>query len=146
MCRKEEAVKIFSSGFNCSQAVLSVFCDELGFDKETALKISTGFGGGMRRGEVCGAVTGAIMVMGLKEGFYIEGDTETKSKAYELVKLFESKFESLNGSIICKEILNYDLSIEAEMEILKEMGSFGTVCPKVIEDAIDILEEMIFDK
>lgn len=143
MGRKDEAVQIFGCGFNCSQAVLSVFCDQLNFDKKTALKISTGFGGGMRRGEVCGAVTGAIMVIGLKEGHFVEGDTETKSKAYELVQQFESRFEKLNESIICKNLLEYDLSVEAELAVIKEKGLFDIICPKVIKDAIDIIEEIL---
>lgn len=143
MGRKEEALKIFDCGFNCSQAVLSAFCDQLGLDKEIALKIASGFGGGMRRGEVCGAVTGAIMAIGLKEGHCIEGDTETKSKAHELVKAFESRFEELNDSLICKHILGYDLSVDAELEIIKEKDLFNTICPKAIKDAIDIVEEIL---
>lgn len=143
MSRRDEALQIFDCGFNCSQAVLSVFCEQLNFDKDTALKISTGFGGGMRRGEVCGAVTGAIMVIGLKEGHFLEGDIESKGKTYELVKQFESRFEKLNESIICKQLLKYDLSVDAELVIIKEKGLFDSICPKVIKDAIDIIEEIV---
>ncbi|PKM49764.1 MAG: hypothetical protein CVV02_14235 [Firmicutes bacterium HGW-Firmicutes-7] len=143
MSRRDEALKVFNNGFNCSQAVLSVFCDDLGFDKETALKISSGFGGGMRRGEVCGAVTGAIMAIGLKEGHYIEGDMETKTKVNELVKKFESMFEQLNGTIICKKLLNYDPSNAAELVIIKEKGLFDTICPKLIEDAINVIQDIL---
>lgn len=143
MNRKEEAISCFENGFNCSQAVLSVFSKELGIDWETALKIATGFGGGMRKGEVCGAVTGAIMAIGLKEGHFIEGDLNTKEKAYALTREFEDRFEKLNGSIICKDILGYDISIEENREIIKEKGLFDTICPKVIKNAIDILEDML---
>ncbi|MDA3851285.1 MAG: C-GCAxxG-C-C family protein [Spirochaetaceae bacterium] len=146
MNRRDEAIEIFNCGFNCSQAVLSVFCDHLDFDKETALKISTGFGGGMRKGEVCGAVTGAIMVLGLKEGHFAVGETKAKSKAYELVKDFESRFEKLNESIICKNLLKYDLSVETELAMIKEKGLFDVICPKVIADAIDIIEEILILK
>src|SRR5665647_2706442 len=109
MTRKEEALRIFDSGFNCSQAVLGAFCEELGMKQETALRITTGFGGGLRRAEVCGAVTGAIMAIGLKIGHSVEGDNATKMHAYEITKQFESRFEELNGSIICRSILRYDL-------------------------------------
>lgn len=72
MSKIEEVINTFNSGYNCSQTVISVFCKGIDIDRETALKISSGFGGGMRKGEVCGAVTGAIMVLGLKQGFYEE--------------------------------------------------------------------------
>jgi C_GCAxxG_C_C family probable redox protein len=142
MNRKEEALRIFECGFNCSQAVLSVFCEEFNCDKELALKIATGFGGGMRKGEVCGAVTGAIMVLGLKCGHYKEGDTEAKNKAYALTKEFINRFENKNGTIVCKKLLGYDLSIPEEYELLTEKGMFKSMCPKFIEDAISILEEL----
>ena len=80
MNKKEEAINLFNNGFNCSQAVLSVFCEDLGLDKKTALRISTGFGAGFQKGEVCGAVSGAIMTLGLINGHFIEGDTESKNK------------------------------------------------------------------
>ncbi|MBU3113072.1 C-GCAxxG-C-C family protein [Clostridium lacusfryxellense] len=142
MNKKDEAVNIFNNGFNCSQAVLSVFCEELGLDKETALKISTGFGGGLRKGEVCGAVSGAIMTLGLKNGHFIEGDTESKNKAYALTKEFIRRFEEKNESIICKKLLGYDLSDEMECNIIREKRLFDIICPKVIIDAIGILEDM----
>ncbi|PKM94884.1 MAG: hypothetical protein CVU84_08135 [Firmicutes bacterium HGW-Firmicutes-1] len=146
MNRKVEAIQNFDNGFNCSQAVLSVFCEELGLSKEVALKISTGFGGGMRRGEVCGAVTGAIMAIGLKNGHFIEGDTDSKAKAYEITKQFELKFEELNGSIICKQLLGYDITIENELKMIKEKTLFDMICPKMIEDSINILEDLLLDK
>jgi C_GCAxxG_C_C family probable redox protein len=142
MDRKEEALKIFRSGFNCSQAVFSVFCEELNCDKDLALKISTGFGGGIRKGEVCGAVSGAIMALGLKYGHCIEGDTETKNRAYSLTKEFVNRFEEKNGSIVCKKLLGYDLSNQQEYDFLLEKGMFKNLCPLFIEDAVDILEAM----
>lgn len=143
MNRKEEALKIFECGFNCSQAVLSVFCEEFNCDKELALKIAAGFGGGMRKGEVCGAVTGAIMVLGLKYGHYIEGDTEAKNRAHALTKEFLNRFENKHETIICKQLLGYDLSIPKEYELLAENGMFKNMCPQFIEGAIDILEELL---
>lgn len=143
MNRKEEASKIFESGFNCSQAVLSVFCDELNYNRDLALKIATGFGGGIRKGEVCGAVSGAIMVLGLKYGHSIEGDLETKSKANSLTKEFINRFEEKNGSIICKKLLGYDLSNPQEYDILVEKEMFKNRCPLFIKEAIDILEAML---
>lgn len=143
MDKKEEALKVFNRGFNCSQAVLSVFSDELKFDKDLALKISTGFGGGIRKGEVCGAVSGAIMTLGLKYGHNVAEDTETKREAYLLTKEFIDRFEEKNGTIICKRLLGYDISNPIEYEIIKDKDVCKDICPKLIEEAIEILEFML---
>lgn len=144
--KKEEAVMLFKSGFNCSQAVIGVFAEEFGLDKSTALKIATSFGGGIRKGEVCGAVTGALMALGLKCGHCIEGDLETKNKAYSLTKEFIKKFEDKNETIICKKLLGYDVSKEDELKIVKEKGLLDCICPKLITDGVEILEEMLANK
>lgn len=146
MDKKEEAINIFNNGFNCSQAVLSVFCEDLGLDKKTALRISSGFGGGLRKGEVCGAVSGAIMTLGLKHGHFIEGDTESKDKSYAVTKEFIRRFEEKNESIVCKKLLGYDLSEESQYNIINEKGLFHSICPRVIIDAIDILQDMFSNK
>ena len=143
MNKVEEASMLFSQGFNCSQSVLAVFCEELGIDKETALKISCGFGGGMRQGEVCGVVTGAFMVLGLKYGQNELNDIDAKKKTYDSVKNFSEKFKEINGSIICRQLLNCDLSVDEGMNYAKENGLFNSVCPKLIKDAITILEELL---
>lgn len=143
MNRKENALKIFGGEFNCSQAVFAAFSEDFGLDKETALKITTGFGGGVRKGEVCGAVSGAVMALGLKYGHSIENDLETKTKAYALTKEFNRRFEERNGSIVCKTLLGYNSSIPEELVIIKEKGLFDKICPKLITDAVEILEEIL---
>ena len=143
MNKSDEALLIFNQGFNCSQAVVSVFCEELGLDQEIALKISCGFGGGMCHGEICGAVTGAVMVLGLKYGQSKAEDKESKEKTYEIIKEFSNKFKDINGSIICKELLDLDLSKENARKVAKEKGLFTTICPKLIRDAVSILEDIL---
>lgn len=143
MTRKEEAMVLFEDGFNCCQAVFSVFSEELLIDRELALKVATGFGGGARNGELCGAVSGALMVLGLKEGHYIKGDTERKARSYELAKEFTDRFKEAQGDIVCKNLLGYDLSKPDEREILVDKGLFKSECPKYIGCAIEILENMI---
>lgn len=143
MSRTDVALEIFNSNFNCCQAVFCTFCEEFGLDLETALKLSTGFGGGLRDGEVCGAVSGAIMALGLKEGHNIEEDLETKAKAYDLTITFIKKFKETNNTIVCKELLGYDPSKPDENAILKEKGLFTTVCTKAVSDAVRILEELL---
>ena len=143
MNRKEEAVQLFEGGFNCSQAVFSVFSNELSIDKEMALKIATGFGGGARNGELCGAVSGALMVLGLKNGHYIQGDVKGKEQAYKLAKEFTDRFRELQGNIVCKDLLGYDLSDPDDYKLLVDKGIFKTECPKFIESAIEVLESML---
>lgn len=145
MNKKEEAMRIHQCGFNCSQAVFGVFCEDLGLDLGSAYRVSAGFGGGMRCGEVCGAVTGGIMALGLRYGHFIEGDTEGKNLIAAKTQAFNQRFLGINGSLICKELLGYNSSIEEEKAIIVEKGLFDMVCPKAITSAVEILEEMITD-
>ena len=83
----DKAVEYFSNNFNCAQAVFTTYATEMGIEEEMALKIATQFGGGSRKGEVCGAVSGALMVLGLKYGHWHAEDMEEKGRAYKnLVK------------------------------------------------------------
>ena len=142
MKNKELAVSRFKEGLSCSQAILLTYGEQLGIDQTMALKISASFGGGMARmGEVCGAVTGAFMVLGLK---YAK-DKESKEKLYALVNEFAEKFKTRNGSILCKELLGCNIGTVAGMKAVKEKGLIDTLCPKLVRDAAEILEE-IFKK
>lgn len=144
MSRVEQAVSCFKEGFSCSQALLSTYGVEFGLDRETALKVSGAFGGGMgRMGETCGAVTGAFMVIGLKYGNTRVDDRQAKEKTYSLVKEFVEKFKSRNGSIACRELLGCDISTPEGMEIAKEKNLFATLCPKLVSDAAEIIEQTL---
>ena len=143
MTKKENALALFACGYNCAQSVLGAFCEELGVNKETAFKIASGFGGGMRQGEVCGAVTGALMAIGLKEGFYEEGDTEGKAHIAKKILDFEAMFEDKNGTLICKQLLGYNPSNETDLKIIKEKGLFTSLCPKFIDDGVQITEKIL---
>lgn len=146
MSKVGEAVSCFNSGFNCSQSILSTYGTEFGIDRDIALKLATGFGGGMgRMAETCGAVTGALMVIGLKYGKCgLDGD-DKREKTYELVKEFRRRFEETNGTVVCKNLLNCDIAIESELIRARDTGLFKTVCPKMISDAAEILEDMLRD-
>ena len=97
------------NGYNCCQAVLCAYADELGIDQNTALKIASSFGGGMGRlREVCGAVSGMFMVSGLREGYTnVDGENahEEKMAHYERIQELAKKFIAENGSIVCRELL-----------------------------------------
>jgi C_GCAxxG_C_C family probable redox protein len=142
--RSQAAVTRFKQGFSCSQAVLSAFSDIFDLDLDLALKISQPFGGGIaHRGEICGAVSGAFMAIGLKFGRTQAEDTPARDRTYEVVTQFIQKFENLHGSIICKELLGYDLSTEEGERKAEEEGLFETICPKFVQHAADILIELI---
>lgn len=143
MSKSVEARNCFGEGYNCCQAVLTTFCDELGLNKEAAMKIATGMGGGVRKGDVCGAVTGGAMVIGLKYGVDGQDQDEKKLKCHGLTESFQEKFTEIYKSIQCRDILGYDLTIEEEMAAIKEKALFTQVCPQVVEDAAAIIEQML---
>ena len=106
MTYKEKAEALFKQGYNCSQAVLLTFSDQLGLDKETALKLSSSFGGGMGRlREVCGAVSSMFMVAGRKNGYTDPCDQTAKKEHYALIQRLAEEFKKENGSIVCRELL-----------------------------------------
>ena len=106
MTNIEKANELFGKKFHCSQAVFAAFAEELGISEELALKIGACFGSGMRKGEVCGACTGALMALGLKYGQCKEEDNDSRIKTNEVTDKFISEFVKENGSFMCKEWLS----------------------------------------
>ena len=103
----EKAEKLFKEGYNCAQSVLCAFEDVTGFERETAAKLASSFGGGLgRMREVCGAVSGAAMVLGLAKGYSDPEDFDAKKAHYALIQEFAARFKEQNGSIICRELLS----------------------------------------
>lgn len=144
MMKSDAAIECFSSGFNCAQAVFSTYCDDLGLETEMAKRIAGGFGAGMGYiGETCGAVTGAIMLIGLKYGKVDVEDNAAKDKTYELVQEFTKRFKAINRSVKCKELLGFDLSIPEDLNTVKEKQLFSTLCPKFVRDSSEIIEELL---
>ena len=102
----EKAKALFTEGYNCAQAVFAAFSDVTGIEFETALKLSSGFGGGMgRMREVCGAVSGMFLVLGAVEGYTSPTDNDVKMELYAKVQKLAGEFKAENGSIICRELL-----------------------------------------
>ena len=144
MSKAEEAKKQFEKGFFCAPAVLSTYSEQLGLEKALALKIACGFGGGIgRMGRTCGAVTGAVMVIGLRHGQVDLADEESRQRTHTLVKEFVDRFTALHGSIECRELIGYDLSNSGELELARESEVFSYKCPDFVYDSARILEDIL---
>ncbi len=143
MTHTQKAEQYFSDKFHCSQAVLAAFADELGITDEQALKLGACFGSGMRKGEVCGACTGALMVLGLKYGHYIKGDTESKQRADRVNDRFLEEFAKRNGSYICNDLLGCDVRTMDGVNYALENRLFTEFCPKMVRSAVEVVEDII---
>lgn len=142
--RAEKAVSSFNEGFNCSQSVLVSFCDLFSLDSRLALKISQPFGGGVaHRGETCGAVSGALMVIGLKFGRTKAEDLEAREKTDEKVKEFIDRFEAEHGNILCRDLLGLNLDEPGMFEKAEEQNLFQSICSPLIKSTVKILEEIL---
>ena len=135
---KEELAARFAAGGLCSQNTMEPWAEALGYDAEELHRMGAAFGGGMFRGDTCGAVTGALMVLGLVFG----DDTElTKQKAAE----FQTAFTEKLGTTICRELLGFDFSVPGELEKARASGKMLDVCPTAVRTASEILREMLRD-
>jgi C_GCAxxG_C_C family probable redox protein len=144
MDRIERALNCFEEGFACSQSILSSFCEEFGMDQKIAFKLADPFGAGMRGlSETCGAVTASFMVIGLKYGRTHADDLSAKEEAAEHVQEFVSRFKAKNGTLICKELLGYDISLSEQHAMAEQQGLFTTKCANFVKDAIEILEKIL---
>lgn len=144
MTNSEKAISYFKSGFNCSQSVFATFAPQFGISETDAFKIACPFGAGMgRMQETCGAVTGAFMVIGLKYGKYNADDKLSKDITYEKVREFSKKFNELNNSLKCRDLIGIDISTMDGLELAKQREVFEKLCVKFIQDAVGILEESL---
>ena len=143
MSRVDLALSRFSEGFSCSQSVLSAFAPDLGLDLDSALRVAAAFGGGMgRTGRTCGAVTGALMALGLKYGATRGDDKATKERTYALAREFLARFEARHGVTDCSALLGADISTAEGYSEIREAGRFKTTCPQVVAAAVEIAEQM----
>jgi C_GCAxxG_C_C family probable redox protein len=140
----EKAAAGFSQGLNCAQSMLATYGPRFGLERELALKVASGFGGGIGHlGESCGAVTGALMVIGLKQGGTSVDDRDSSEKTYGLVNEFVKRFKARNGSILCRELLGCDISTPQGLENARNKGLFEERCPNFVRASAEILEELL---
>jgi C_GCAxxG_C_C family probable redox protein len=132
----ERAMQLFDSGLNCAQAVLAAEAPAHGLAEGQALLIATAFGGGMgRAGEVCGAITGALMLFGLREGAACYGNNEARDQLYERTRNFLNAFRKEYGSIYCRALLGMEISIPENRKAVQEKGLFKSLCPNLVRFA-----------
>lgn len=148
MKKDEQAAKLFKDGYNCAQAVLAAYCDEINLDMDTALALSSSFGGGMGRlREVCGAVSGMFMVAGLKAGYTDPKNMDAKKRHYELIQEMAKRFKDENGSIICRELLGLADGADKPTPDARTAEYYKKrPCDEYVACAARIAQEVLFEK
>lgn len=139
----KKAGELFHDGYNCAQAAIAVFAEEVGLDMDTALKFGASFGGGLgKMREVCGAFSGIAMAAGMKYGAYEIGDSARKKEHYEVIQELARRFKEKNGTIICRELLHLDKGIyEATPEIRATEAYQKRPCRELVADAAYIFAQ-----
>jgi C_GCAxxG_C_C family probable redox protein len=143
--KSEVAAGKLIEGFSCAQSVFYSFCDDFHFDKNTALKIACGFGAGMgRKEEVCGAISGGIMVLGIKYGRGEKDEKTATELTYAKTRELMDKFTQRNGTFICRKLLNgCELTTEQGQKEFKEKDFLNKTCKQCVQSAVEILENTI---
>ena len=139
--KAERARAYFDASFNCAQSVFAVFAEDYDVETETALRIAGGFGGGMHCGELCGALTGGVMVVGAAKGHYIENDTGAKQNCTAATVAFTNEFKARHGCIICRDLLGVDISTPEGQVQFAEQNMGETKCMGYVTTAVEVLEE-----
>jgi C_GCAxxG_C_C family probable redox protein len=131
----------FAGPYSCSQAVFSAYAPRFGITKEQAIKIASAFGGGIAlQGHVCGAVTGALMVIGLANGTV---DPEDKENIYRTGQEFIKRFEEQHDTVICRELTGYDFRVPGEFQAAKDQKLSTTLCPEFVKSAAELVSEFL---
>ena len=143
MTKQERALDLFARQCNCAQAILATYGPAAGLDEQHCLKLAAPFGGGIGRlGETCGAVSGALMVLGLRYTPANWPDASAKAALYERVRDFVGRFKARNPSIICRELLGCDISTPEGAQLAQDRKLHQTLCVKYVRDAAEILEQV----
>ena len=142
--KAQSAVDKFVEGYNCAQSIMFAFCDECGLSQDAALKVSCGFGAGMgRKQEVCGAVAGGVMVLGLRHGRGTADGRSVTEALYPMTREFMDAFAVRNGSYLCRDLLSgCDLTSDEGQRQFRERGLLEKVCKPCVRSAAEILQKM----
>ncbi|MBQ6438804.1 MAG: C_GCAxxG_C_C family protein [Mogibacterium sp.] len=139
---KSHVAELFMRGQDCSQVVFSHCAHELGISPEDANRLTASFGGGSGIGETCGAVIGALMVIGMKHGHSGPDDMEQRTILMEKRSEFLRKWNEKRGTCMCRDFLRHDITQPGEFEKVIEEGTMFSLCPELVLDALEILNDM----
>ncbi len=144
MNRIEEALAYFSEGFSCAQSLCAAYAPLFGMEREMALRAAGAFGGGMgRSGQTCGAVTGAVIVIGLKHGKTRAEDNATREKCYAVAAEFTRRFEARHGALTCPALLGCHIGAPEGRALAHDEHLYETICANLVRDAAEILEALL---
>lgn len=143
--KQETALDHFTGEMNCAQSVMLAYADNLEVDRESLIKIGAAFGAGMGEGETCGAISGALMVIGLRYG-RSHSSEEIREKVKEVSQIFKDEFAAHMGSLKCKDLLGMNLKHDPDYEKARELGLFESRCPLFIRYAITLIDKLEQDK
>ena len=145
MKKSEQAAKYFANNNNCSQSVFTALGQDFGLTEDQCLKTACAFGAGMgRQQHTCGAVTGALMAIGLKYGKGLNDSPQKKVETYQKTVEFMNEFKTIHGSINCKELMQgLDMNNDADMKKINELKLHETFCLHYVKDATAIAEKII---
>jgi C_GCAxxG_C_C family probable redox protein len=142
--QEQIALELFGQGFNCGQAVLAAFADRHGLGREGALRVGCAFGGGIARtGGLCGAVSGALMAIGLEHGRTTVEDEAARERTYDATRAFLEAFRHAHGSDVCRELLGVDIGTAEGRVAAMKAGLFKSVCPELVRSAVRIVEQLV---
>ena len=140
----EQAVALYNQGYTCAQSILASFAQRCGLQQDLAFRIGEPFGAGTScTGDMCGSITGAIMVLGLQYGSTLNNDDSARFYTYQRVQELIHRFIEIHGSIQCPDLLGYNLSDFQQLQTVIEKGLFIQLCPGLVRDAAQILVEML---
>ena len=143
---REKALQCFTDDLHCSQSILAAFSKECGITEEQAFRLGSCFGSGMRKGNVCGACTGALMVLGFMYGETHAGDREGRQRTNRLNDMMMERFSEANGSCLCNELLGCDIRTPEGVQYARDRHLFTEFCPKMVASAVEILEGIIRER
>lgn len=131
----------FAHGFNCAQSILAAFAADHGMSTEAALRLAAPFGGGLgRAGEVCGALSGALMVLGLR---YATDRPEDKDAIYRITREFMAEFQQQHGAVLCRELVGFDIATPEGLQAARAHKVFAEVCPLLVASTAKALERYL---
>jgi C_GCAxxG_C_C family probable redox protein len=144
MDRPQLAREYMTGSYNCAQAMVKAFANETNMRVEDLLHLAFPFGGGFgRNGYICGAVSGAAMILGSVYGPRVRNPAEYRETIYQITNTFIRRFEAQNGSFLCRDLIHFDISNPEAAKQARESGVFGTLCPAFVQSAAEILEAML---